>query len=105
MAHANHWLIFGLLAVAILVAFLWDSLIEGTIRHRRSEFVGLTYLFVLGVVLAEGSIYLDDVRIHPLLSAAVASVFLLLYFASAVFVWKKLKLDEKPTRGARRKII
>jgi hypothetical protein len=77
--------------IAVLACFLWDSLVDGSVTHEPSAWLGYAYLGMLVTVALFASPHLDQIQTHPYRSGLIIFSFLVLMVWSAVIMFRKAK--------------
>jgi hypothetical protein len=85
-------------------AFMWDSVVDGTLRRAPSDWLGYGYLSVIVMLLGYGSKYLDEFRVHPYRASFIVVVAALSLGWSAVIMWRAAaRWDKKFNSKSHRK--
>ena len=82
-------------AFAFWGCFLWDSIVDRTLRKKPSDWLGYSYLATMAMAVGYGFKYLDEIRSHPYLSSIVA------LFVLGGIGWLTVKLWRKAEKWDR----
>jgi hypothetical protein len=89
-------------AFVFVGSFVWDSIIDRTVRHKPSDWLGYFYLAVISVILGFAFKYLDEIRSHPYRSTIIALIAVGFTGWLTVRLWRKAACWDKDFEGRSR---